>query len=204
MIGWLQGIIRDQSQLGKIVLDVNGVGYDVEVSLTTFFQLEQYPAAQLTALHIHTLVREDAFILYGFLEKQERTLFRTLIKINGIGARVAMNILSHAAPREFIYHVMNNNKDFLIKLPGIGKKTAERLLIELKDSFQSQMFETESIMLKSEEKKPASLTDEAVLALVALGYKNHEAQQVIKKLGDDHVSVEGLIRSALKQLTVMQ
>lgn len=200
MIGWLQGIVRDKSQ-GKIVLDVNGVGYDVELSLTSIFQLEQFNT-KLIALHIHTLVREDAFILYGFWEKQERTLFRTLIKVNGIGPRAAMNILSHASYDEFIHHIMSQNKDFLIKLPGIGKKTAERLLIELKDAFESSEYDAENTMFKISNPKITVVADEAVLALVSLGYKQQEACKIIKKLDDGSASVESLIRGALKHLTV--
>lgn len=201
MIGWLHGTIQDQSQLGKIVLNVNGVGYDVELSLMTYFLLEQQQSKQ-TALHIHTLVREDALILYGFLEKQERSLFRTLIKVNGIGPRVAINILSHATPEEFIHNVMNQNKDFLIKLPGIGKKTAERLLIELKDAFSGNFQDFQADIMKSSIPKAASMADEAIMALVALGYKQQDALQMIKKLDDGQMSVEELIRNALRRLTV--
>ena len=100
MIGWLKGRVIDHEQPGKLVLNVNGVGYDVETSLSTFFQCESMD--QELALFIHTVVREDAFLLYGFLEKQERSLFRALIKVNGVGPKVAMAILSSISPQEFI------------------------------------------------------------------------------------------------------
>src|SRR6478735_3586435 len=100
MIGWLQGQIVDKNQFGKVVLDVNGVGYDVETFLNTFFQIDSQ--TNKVGLHIHTVVREDALLLYGFLDKQERSLFRALIKVNGVGPKLAMAILSSISPDEFI------------------------------------------------------------------------------------------------------
>src|SRR5437016_5294535 len=131
MIGWLQGNIVDSQHPGKLVLNVNGVGYDVETSLQTFFQVERVDNE--IGLHIHTIVREDALLLYGFLNKQERALFRELIKVNGVGPKAAMSILSTLTPVEFIQCIMSQNIPLLIKTPGIGKKTAERLVIEMRD-----------------------------------------------------------------------
>lgn len=198
MIGWLEGKVIDKSQPGKIVLNVNGVGYDVDVSLNTFFQLESLQTPQ-AALHIHTVVREDAFMLFGFLEKKERWLFRTLIKVNGIGPKVAMAILSHATPHDLMQNVLQQNLTYLMKLPGIGKKTAERLLIELKDVFAQ---ETHDFDPSSAAAANSSYTqaEEAISALMALGYKPQEASQVIKKLDDGQMNCEQLIRQALKRL----
>lgn len=120
MIGWLDGQIIDKHQPGKLVLNVHGVGYDVETSLNTFFQLDNLSGS--VGLHIHTIVREDALLLYGFLERQERELFRALIKVNGIGPKLAMSILSSITPNEFIQCIHQENASFLMKLPGIGKK----------------------------------------------------------------------------------
>ena len=114
MIGWLSGQIVDKFHPGKLVLDVHGVGYDVETSLNTFFQLDTINGA--VGLHIHTIVREDALLLYGFLDRQERELFRTLIKVNGIGPKVAMSILSSITPNEFIQCIQQENAAFLMKL----------------------------------------------------------------------------------------
>src|SRR5580704_8374295 len=134
MIGWLNGQIADKHQPGKFVIDVNGVGYDVETSLNTFFQIDGQNKS--VGLHIHTVVREDALLLYGFLEKEERALFRALIKVNGVGPKLAMAILSSISPNEFIQCIQQENSALLTKLPGIGKKTAERLVVEMRDSIK--------------------------------------------------------------------
>lgn len=197
MIGWLNGRIIDKHQPGKLVLDVNGVGYDVETSLNTFFQLEEQNKS--VSLHIHTVVREDALLLYGFLDKKERALFRALIKVNGIGPKIAMAILSSISPDEFIQCILQANAALLTKLPGIGKKTAERLLIEMRDGIK-QFGEVGSDNMAS---FAASFRyqDEAVSALEALGYKNQEAQKVVKKIDDGLKSCEQLIRESLKVLS---
>ncbi|OYV54264.1 MAG: Holliday junction branch migration protein RuvA, partial [Legionella sp. 21-45-4] len=132
MIGWLKGIIIDKSQPGKLVLDVNGVGYDVETSLSTFFALESVLGA--VSVFVHTVVREDAFLLYGFADHQERALFRTLIKVNGVGPKLAITILSSITPTDFVQTIQQQNPSLLTRIPGIGKKTAERLVVEMKDS----------------------------------------------------------------------
>lgn len=195
MIGWLSGRIADRHQPGKFVVDVNGVGYDVETSLPTFFQLEAQ--AGTIELHIHTVVREDALLLYGFHDKQERALFRALIKVNGVGPKMAIAILSSIRPDEFIQCINQQNTDLLTKLPGIGKKTAERLVVEMKDSIQhlpGAVFSHE---------KPAvamNQSEEAISALEALGYKRQEAVKVINKIDDGQKTCEQLIRQALQVL----
>lgn len=195
MIGWLQGQIIDKPQPGKLVLNVNGVGYDVETSLNTFFQLEH--RHESVCLHVHTVVREDAFLLFGFLEQEERSLFRALIKVNGVGPKVAMAILSSVRPQEFIQCIVQEDAAFLTKLPGIGKKTAERLLIELRDSMKHfnaspTHYSKTAPILKAQ--------DEAISALEALGYKQQEAIRVVKKIDDKDKSCEQLIREALQIL----
>lgn len=198
MIGWLNGLIVDKHQPGKLVMDVNGVGYDVETSLNTFFQIETQNKA--VGLHIHTVVREDALLLYGFLEKQERALFRALIKVNGVGPKLAMAILSSISPNEFIQCIHQENAVLLTKLPGIGKKTAERLVVEMRDSIK-QFGETTYL---DSSNKPMNLKmrsqDEAISALEALGYKPQEALKVVNKIDDGIKSCEQLIREALQIL----
>jgi holliday junction DNA helicase RuvA len=188
MIGWLQGKIIDKQQPGKLVINVNGVGYDVETSLQTFFNLDEMN--EPVSLYIHTVVREDAFLLYGFLDKLERSVFRTLIKVNGVGPRVAIGILSSVTPFELIQAISQNNVVFLTKLPGIGKKTAERLIIEMKDTVDQST------------KNQHHEQHEAICALEALGYKRQEATRVVKKLDDGSKPCEQLIREALRQLAV--
>lgn len=196
MIGWLNGHIVDKNQPGKLVLDVNGVGYDVETSLNTFFQLEAHNKA--VGLHIHTVVREDALLLYGFLDKQERSLFRALIKVNGVGPKLAMAVLSSISPNEFIQCIQQENAALLTKLPGIGKKTAERLVVEMRDSIKQ--FGEVSSGLTYKQTNIMRSQDEAISALEALGYKPQEAVKVVNKIDDGVKSCEQLIREALQIL----
>lgn len=193
MIGWLSGIIVDKQHPGKIVLNVNGVGYDLETSLTTFFKIESH--TDKVSLHVHTVVREDALLLYGFADLDERALFRALIKVNGVGPKVAIAILSSISPEDFIQCILQQNTHMLTKLPGIGKKTAERLVVEMKDSVQQFSTASQSTpqILPS-----MSQQEEAISALEALGYKPQEAVTLIRKIDDGQKSSEQLIRLALQ------
>lgn len=195
MIGWLSGQVVDKHQPGKLVLDVNGVGYDVETSLNTFFKLESLN--QAVGLHIHTVVREDALLLYGFFDKDERALFRALIKVNGVGPKMAIAILSSISPQEFIQCIQQENALLLTKLPGIGKKTAERLVVEMRDSIkQFGMVSADVVNIP----RKMNGQDEAICALEALGYKPQEASKVVNKIDDGSKSCEQLIREALQIL----
>ena len=195
MIGWLSGHVVDKQNPGKLVLDVNGVGYDIETSLSTFFRVESLVGK--VSLHVHTIVREDAILLYGFLDKEERALFRSLIKVNGVGPKLAIAILSSISPEDFVQCIHQQNAVLLTKLPGIGKKTAERLLVEMKDGVQ-QFLQT----MRLPEKGPSILReqDEAISALESLGYKNQEAVKAIQKIDDGTKKCEQLIRQALQVL----
>ncbi|HRD68768.1 MAG TPA: Holliday junction branch migration protein RuvA [Legionella sp.] len=197
MIGWLNGQVVDNHQPGKLVLDVNGVGYDVETSLNTFFQLEG--ASKNVGLHIHTVVREDALLLYGFLDKQERALFRALIKVNGVGPKLAIAILSSISPNEFIQCIQQENATLLTKLPGIGKKTAERLVVEMRDSIKQ--FSTSSGGNTTHQITSVRSQDEAISALEVLGYKPQEALKVVNKIDDGIKTCEQLIRESLQILS---
>ena len=197
MIAWLKGCIVDAPLPGRLVLDVNGVGYDIETSLATFFQLQALSGA--VAVHIHTVVREDAFLLYGFIDQAERRLFRALIKVNGVGPKLAITILSSVSPSEFVAMIQQQNPALLTRIPGVGKKTAERLVVEMKDSLQqhhgleaAQAGQAPSVIREA---------DEAIKALEALGYKAHEAHKLITQLDDGHKSCEQLIRQALQRLS---
>lgn len=195
MIGWLNGHVVDKHQPGRLVLNVHGVGYDVETSLNTFFQLDSLNGS--VGLHIHTIVREDALLLYGFLDKKERELFRALIKVNGIGPKLAISILSSVTPDEFIQCIQQENSAFLIKLPGIGKKTADRLLVEMRDSIKNFAVSPAESMKTSVNMNGQ---DEAVSALESLGYKPQEALKAVNKVNDGTKSCEQLIRDALQIL----
>ncbi|MGL6029566.1 MAG: Holliday junction branch migration protein RuvA [Legionella sp.] len=195
MIGWLHGQVIDKHQPGRLVLDVNGVGYDVETSLNTFFQLDGLSKA--VGLHIHTVVREDALLLYGFLDREERALFRALIKVNGVGPKLAMAILSSISPDEFIQCIQQENAQVLTKLPGIGKKTAERLVVEMRDSVKQL---GGSVLPNTSFTPVIRAQDEAVSALEALGYKPQEALKVVNKIDDGNKTCEQLIRESLQIL----
>lgn len=197
MIGWLAGEVIDKPYPGKVILNVNNVGYEVETSLPTFFQVE-FQTGKIN-LYIHTIVREDAFLLYGFLDKQERTLFKALIKVNGIGPKVGLSILSSITPTEFIQAIAQENCTQLTKLPGIGKKTAERLIIEMKDKVDG-LFEVGQINVQYLKDKQEQ--NEAIRALESLGYRSQEAAKVVKKVDDENnKSCEQIIRQALKMLS---
>lgn len=195
MIGWLRGNLVDKHHPGKLVIDVNGVGYDVETSLPTFFELQAIEG--VVDIHIHTVVREDALLLYGFHSKQERALFRALIKVNGVGPKMAIAILSSITPDEFVQCIHQQNTTLLTKLPGIGKKTAERLVVEMKDSLEHWTSSQTTVKATTLQ---ASEQDEAISALEALGYKYQEAAKVVKKLDDGGKRCEILIREALQIL----
>jgi Holliday junction DNA helicase RuvA len=193
MIAWLSGIIIEKES-PKCVINVGGVGYEVESSLTTFARLPDL--MQAVELYIHTQVREDAHLLFGFFEKEERALFKKLIKVNGVGPKLALTILSSTNPEEFISHIQNQNTASLIKIPGIGKKTAERIQIEMYDSLK-ESFTTGGIQINT---PTSSAHDEAMGALKSLGYKPFEVSKVLKEL-DAKLTSEELIRQALKSLS---
>jgi Holliday junction DNA helicase RuvA len=196
MIGWLSGYIVDKQHPGKIVLNVNGVGYDLETSLTTFFQVEAH--ADKVSLHVHTVVREDALLLYGFAQQEERALFRALIKVNGVGPKMAIAILSSITPDDFVQCIQQQNTSMLTRLPGIGKKTAERLVVEMKDSMQQF---TPGLRAHTHVMPVMSQQEEAISALESLGYKPQEATNLIRKIDDGQKTSEQLIRLALQSLS---
>jgi len=195
MIAWLAGKVIDTSMQNCVVLDVNGVGYAVEVTLPT--QAILSTEKQTVNMFIHTSVREDAINLYGFLEQEERALFRSLIKVNGIGPKSAMAILSSMSPSMFIQCIQMQDKTTLTKLPGVGKKTAERMLIELQDILKNSFMVGTNIP-----QVPMSLSamGEAVSALEALGYKYQQAFDTVQKLDHEQQDAQSLIKSALKIL----
>ena len=194
MIGRLTGTLLEK-QPPQILIDVNGVGYEVEAPMTTFYKLPEVD--QKLRLFTHLVVREDAQLLYGFYTEDERRLFRTLIKVNGVGAKMALTILSGIEAQDFADCIHNDDTARLIKLPGIGKKTAERLIVEMRDKLD----DWEVKISDSGSFKPAiaaSAESDAVSALVALGFKPQEASKTISQLDVDGLSSEEIIRLALK------
>jgi len=201
MIGRLQGVLLEK-QAPDLLIDVQGVGYEVQASLTTFFVL---PAVgDPVTLHTHFVVREDAQLLYGFSEVRERTLFRTLIKVNGVGPKMGLAILSGMNPDDFVRCVRNDDVKALTRLPGVGKKTAERLIIEMRDRLKDWSAETtgtDGSGSASTSMLGPSLRDEAESALVALGYKPQDVAKMVAAAAmssDDSLTCEEVIRRALK------
>lgn len=196
MIGWLSGKVVDASVVNCIVLDVHGVGYTIETTTPTYSILAH--ERNLVNLFIHTHVREDAIILFGFLEQEERALFKALIKVNGIGPKSAIAILSAMSPSMFIQSVQLQDKTMLTKLPGVGAKTAARILIEMKDILQNPLLHSFS---NTGTQIVNSVVQEAASALEALGYKYQLALETVKKLEYENQDAQGLIKLALKQLS---
>ncbi|CAQ84562.1 MULTISPECIES: Holliday junction branch migration protein RuvA [Photorhabdus] len=202
MIGRLRGIVLEK-QPPLVLLETNGVGYEVHMPMTCFYELPDI--GQETVLFTHFVVREDAQLLYGFNDKQERALFRELIKVNGVGPKLALAILSGMSAQQFVSAIEQEAIASLVKLPGVGKKTAERLVVEMKDRFKGlngDLFNQNSdINLPATAKQTTSDADieaEAAAALVSLGYKPQEASRMVSKVVKPGADCETLIREALR------
>lgn len=198
MIGRLRGTLAEK-QPPHLILDVNGVGYELEVPMTTLYRL---PAlGEPVILHTHLVVREDAHLLYGFAEKRERELFRELIRLNGVGPKLALALMSGLEVDELVRCVQAQDTSTLVKIPGVGKKTAERLLVELKDRFKAWENMPSIAPLVAEPKTMAAVSSaeaDAVSALIALGFKPPEASRAVAAVEEKGLSSEELIRRSLK------
>ena len=194
MIGSLNGLIISKKP-SEVLLEVNGIGYEVHVPLSTSFKLPSVD--QTVQLLTHLLVREDQHTLYGFITEDERKLFRALIKISGVGAKLALTILSGINVEGFIRSVQMQDVDTLIHLPGIGKKTAERLLVEMKDKVgqMGDIAQNDAI-----ESKDLRIIKEAHNALTSLGYKSVEARKILDGIDSNGLTVEALLKQALQSL----
>ena len=196
MIGSLRGRLAGK-QAPHLVLECHGVGYEVETPMSTFLDLPK--SGTEIFLFTHLLVREDAQILYGFATDEERSLFRTLLKVNRVGAKMALGVLSAMTASDFRRCVEYEDAAMLSKVPGIGKKTAERLIMEMRDKIDkvgTPSLPGEKIAVE------ASSRSEAFDALVALGYKANEVNKLLGKLDTDGKSAEDIIRQALKQAAI--
>lgn len=196
MIGRLRGTLLAK-QAPSLVLDVNGIGYEVDAPMTTFYNLP--PVGKEITLYTHLVVRDDAHLLYGFASERERRLFRQLLKVSGVGARLALTILSGIAADVFVGCVLNRDTATLTRLPGVGKKTAERLVVEMRDRLED--WETESgagAAAMSGVAAEVTPLGDAVSALVALGYKPGEASRMARVVDARGLSSEEIIRRALQ------
>lgn len=200
MIGQIQGTLLEK-QPPQLLVSVNGLGYEIDAPMSTFYQLPD--VGQSVRLFTHFVVREDAQLLYGFYTREERTLFRTLLKVNGVGPRLGLTILSSVSPEEFVRCVLDNDTASMVRLPGIGKKTAERLVIEMRDKLsdwhKTEMTAQPNAIRGEQGPRHQSLQD-AIAALVALGYKPQEANRTVTKIDDGQSTSEELIRRALREM----
>ncbi|MDH5326344.1 MAG: Holliday junction branch migration protein RuvA [Gammaproteobacteria bacterium] len=200
MIGRLRGKLLVK-QAPDLILDVGGVGYEISAPMTTFYRLPEV-GAEVT-LHTHLLVREDAQLLYGFISETDKLLFRTLIKVSGVGAKLALALLSGLSAEEIAATVQRNDVARLTAVPGIGKKTAERLLIELRDRLDDWSTVKELPQSGQEAAiSPSHALKDAISALIALGYKPPEASRLVSGVDTQGQSSEDIIRLALKSVTV--
>ncbi|MYM65020.1 Holliday junction branch migration protein RuvA [Pseudomaricurvus sp. HS19] len=206
MIGRIRGVLAEK-QAPEILVDVNGVGYELLVPMTTLYQLPGIGAE--VSLHTHFAVSETAQTLYGFYAAKERTLFRTLIKVSGVGPKMALAILSGMEADQLVQCVMQDNVSALVKVPGVGRKTAERLIVELRDKLSqweltaSPLAALEAASAPQSNKSSSSdMVAEAESALVALGYKPTEASKLVTGVLKDKTveRSEDLIRLALRSL----
>ena len=196
MIAWLKGELLEK-QPPSILLNVNGIGYELEAPMSTFYELPE--VGQTVTLFVHMVVREDAQLLFAFADKQQRELFRSLVKVNGVGPKVALAILSTLSPQELLACMVNEDITQLCKVPGIGKKTAQRLVVEMKDRLEKEFADVEFDDSNQSSSSNADRND-AIAALVSLGYKNTDAAKVVKALPND-LSSEELIRQSLRTLS---
>lgn len=198
MIGRLRGTLAEK-QPPHLIVDVNGVGYELEVPMTTLYRLPSL--GEPVTLHTHLVVREDAHLLYGFAEKRERELFRELIRLNGVGPKLALALMSGLEVDELVRCVQAQDTSTLVKIPGVGKKTAERLLVELKDRFKAWENIPSIAPLVVEPRLVAAVSSaesDAVSALITLGFKPQEASRAVAAVQEEGLSSEELIRRSLK------
>ncbi|QSP93636.1 Holliday junction branch migration protein RuvA [Marinobacter salinisoli] len=206
MIGRIRGMLVEKTP-GQALVECSGLGYEIDIPYTTFFHLPE--SGQEVTLHTHFAVREDAQSLFGFASRLDRDLFRLLIKVNGVGPKLAVGILSGLDAHQFIRCVEARDVNALVKLPGVGKKTAERLLIDMADRI-SQL-EGQFVPMAaggavpegsptSHQEPVADAQDEAESALIALGYKPQEAARAISRIAEEGMSSEDLIRLALRSM----
>ena len=205
MIGRIKGVLLEKDDQ-QALIDVRGVAYEVLVPLSTFFSLP-HPGEGVT-LHTHFVVREDAQLLFGFLQEQERSLFRILIRVNGVGPKLALALLSGMEVADFVRCVHQDDVNALVKLPGVGKKTAERLIIEIKDKLKE--WDGTPVAAGAKEKARAGRDasyEEAETALINLGYKLQDAGRAVAgaaKILEESGQVpdsESLIRTALRNMS---
>jgi len=195
MIGFIRGKLVSKTP-PQLVVDVHGVGYEVEAPMTTFYDLPKLGTE--LKLFTHLVVREDAHILFAFSTESDRMMFRSLIKVNGVGPKLALTILSGQSAEEFQRCINDNDVPALVRLPGIGKKTAERLIIEMRDRLPKVAESSGSDHSVSVNVSANSPRQEAISALCALGYKPQDASKMVQAIPQQDKTCEDIIKLALQ------
>ncbi|GEK14745.1 Holliday junction branch migration protein RuvA [Aliivibrio fischeri] len=206
MIGRLRGNLLEK-QPPELLIEVSGIGYEVQMPMSCFYELPEVGSEAI--IYTHYIVREDAQLLYGFNTKNERALFREVIKANGVGPKLGLAILSGMTAAQFVQSVEREDISTLVKLPGVGKKTAERLVVEMKDRLKGwgagDLFTPATDAAPMDDgsefiTSPQSAVDEAVSALIALGYKPQQASKTVSQIAKPDMTSEVLIRESLKSM----
>ncbi|WP_286232973.1 Holliday junction branch migration protein RuvA [Thalassotalea sediminis] len=204
MIGRLRGTLVEKLP-PEILIECAGVGYEVTMPMTSIYALPDND--QQATIFTHFVVREDAQLLYGFANKTERKLFRLLIKINGVGPKLALAILSGMSAEQFVSCVAHDDLSTIVKIPGVGKKTAERLLIEMRDKLKdwhadpdANSFTLTSVHAGNMQEAAPDAKGDAINALVSLGYSNAQASKAVKAVHQQGMDSESIIRDALKSM----
>lgn len=195
MIGFIRGKLFSKTP-PQLVIDVQGVGYEVEAPMTTFYDLPALGKEVL--LYTHLVIRDDAHILFGFSTEADRAMFRMLIKVNGVGPKLALTILSGQSADEFHRCIHDNDVQALVRLPGIGKKTAERLIIEMKDRLPDTVELSTTEQGAARVQLMSSPKQEAISALCALGYKPQDASKMVQNIAQEGKTCEDIIKLALQ------
>ena len=201
MIGRLRGTIIEK-KAPSLLLDVNGVGYEVEAPMSTFYELPK--VGEIATLYTHLVVREDAHLLFGFIKESDRALFRSLIKVSGVGGKLALALLSGMSTLDFIKTIKSNDIASLTRIPGVGKKTAERLIIEMRDRLKELLPEADSAEAGAyipDDALPPDDIKDAVSALIALGFKPPEASRMVSGIDTKGLPSEEIIRQALQSVS---
>lgn len=202
MIGRLRGILIEKHP-PEMLIDINGIGYEVSMPMSCFYELPDI--GEEVVIYTHFVVREDAQLLYGFNTQTERALFREVIKANGVGPKLGLAILSGMTATQFVDCVEREDITTLVKIPGVGKKTAERLVIDMRDRLKNwhafDLFtpKADTLARRASSNLP-SATEEAISALLSLGYKAAQAEKAVKLVANDGMKTEAIIRDALRSM----
>jgi len=195
MIGQLKGQIISKNP-PEVLLEVNGIGYELLCPMSTFYQLDN--SSEDTLLYTHLSIKEDSHTLFGFISKDEKNMFRELIRVNGVGPKVALAILSHLSVSSLINCIISEDADLLAKTPGIGKKTALKLIVELQDRLDKVELVNASTSTMGHKTSYNPNAKQALAALQSLGFKTKEANKMVSAIDDQNLSTEQLIRLALQ------